>query len=174
MFSLLNRLVISAFLLVGAAVYAVPLTHVVIMHTNDLHGHLLPGPGYGGSAALATLVSQAKPDLMLDAGDMLSGELIADTFQGESVVAVMNAIGYDAAAVGNHEFNFGIEGLRQRVEQAHFPFLSANTISSIEEIHDAAIFNAQGVRIAVIGLTTEELMRTGHPRNVKYVEVKDV
>ncbi|MBI4474743.1 MAG: bifunctional metallophosphatase/5'-nucleotidase [Acidobacteria bacterium] len=173
MLSVLYR-VLAAICLIGAGLYAVPVTHVVIMHTNDIHGHLLPGQDAGGSAALATIVREVKPDLMLDAGDMFSGELISDTFQGQSVIEVMNAIGYDAVSIGNHEFNFGIEALRQRVEQANFPFLSANISSPVEAIHDAAIFNAQGIRIGVIGLTTEELPRAGHPKNVKWVEVRDV
>src|SRR5215471_6480639 len=83
-------------------------THVVIMHTNDIRGHVLPGPDGGGSARLATVVRQMKPDLMLDAGGMLSGSLISDTFLGAPVIDVMNAIGYDAAAVGSNEFSFGI------------------------------------------------------------------
>jgi 2',3'-cyclic-nucleotide 2'-phosphodiesterase (5'-nucleotidase family) len=87
---------------------------------------------------------------------------------------VMNAIGYDAAAIGSGEFSFGIEALRARARQANFPLLSANTTSPISDIQDAAIYNAQGVRIAIIGLTSEELTRTGHPQNVKYVDVADV
>lgn len=162
-------------LLLGAGLYAVTETHVVIMHTNDIHGHLLPGPdGAGGSAALATIVREVKPDLMLDSGDMFSGSLISDAFQGEPVIAVMNAIGYDAAGIGGHEFNFGIDALRARTQQANFPILSANTRVPIDDINPAAIFNAQGVRIGIIGLTTEEVTRTGHPKNVKYVDMDDV
>src|SRR5438034_11770170 len=93
-------------------------THVVIMHTNDIRGHILPGPDAGGSARLATVVRELKPDLMLDAGGILSGSLISDTFQGEPVVAVMNAIGYDAVAVESSEFDFGIAALRARSRQA--------------------------------------------------------
>src|SRR5438876_10239224 len=146
-------------------------THVVIMHTNDIRGHILPGPDAGGSARLATVVRQVKPDLMLDAGGIFSGSLISDTFQGEPVVAAMNAIGYDAVAIGSIEFNFGISALRARSMQANFLLLSANATSPIDEIQPAAIYNAQGVRIAVIGLTSQEI--TGHPQNVKYVDVAD-
>ncbi len=149
-------------------------THVVIMHTNDIHGHLLPGPDGAGSARLSTVVRELKPDLMLDAGNMFSGALISDAFQGEPVVEVMNAIGYDAATIGVNEFNFGVDALHDRAKQANFPFLSANTSAPLPDIQDAAIYNAQGIRIAVIGLTTEELTRTGHPQNVKYVDVGDV
>src|SRR5947207_15531872 len=145
--------------------------HVMIMHTNDIRGHILPGPDAGGSARLATVVRELKPDLMLDAGGILSGSLISDTFQGEPVVIVMNAIGYDAVAVGSSEFNFGIAALRARSRQANFLLLSANAASPIDEIQPAAIYNTQDVRIAVIGLTSREI--TGHPQNVKYVDVAD-
>ena len=101
-------------LLVWGLVAAAEETHVVIMHTNDIRGHILQGPDAGGSARLATVVRQVKPDLMLDAGGILSGSLLSDTFQGEPVVAAMNAIGYDAVAIGSSEFNFGISALRAR------------------------------------------------------------
>src|SRR5437016_13238668 len=91
--------------------------HVMIMHTNDIRGHILPGPDAGGSARLATVVRELKPELMLDAGGILSGCLIADTFQGEAVVAVMNAMGYDAVAVESSEFDSGTAALRARTTQ---------------------------------------------------------
>ena len=166
--------VLLAVLFAGVRLYGAPETHVIIMHTNDIYGRLLPGPDSPGSARLATVVREVKPDLMLDAGNMFSGTLISDAFQGEPVVEVMNTIGYDAAAIGSNEFNFGIDALRSLTERANFPFLSANTTSPIEDIHEAAIFNAQGIRIGVIGLTTEEITRSGHPRDIKYVDVVDV
>src|SRR6185436_20461319 len=103
-------------------------------HTNDIRGHILAGPDAGGSARLGALVRQLKPDLMLDAGGMFSGSLISDTFLGAPVIDVMNAIGYDAAAVGPNEFNFGINVLTARVREANFPMLSANADSPIKEI----------------------------------------
>src|SRR3989442_6465617 len=165
---------IRAFILLlflSVSLAAAPDTHVMIMHTNDIRGHILPGPDAGGSTRLATVVRELKPDLMLDAGGILSGSLISDTFQGEPVVTVMNAIGYDAVAVGSSEFNFGIAALRARSRQANFLLLSANAASPIDEIQPAAIYNTQDVRIAVIGLTSQEI--TGHPQNVKYVDVAD-
>src|SRR5262249_46666635 len=140
---------------------------------NDLRGHVLPGPDAAGSARLATVVRQVKPDLMLDAGEMFNGELISDMFLGAPVIEVMNAIGYDAATVGANEFSYGTNALADRAHQSNFPLLSANADSPINEIQVAAIFNAQGVRIAVVGLTNEELVRAGHPKNVKYVDVAD-
>ena len=139
--------VILFVILACASGYSAAETHVVIMHTNDIRGHVLPGPDAGGSARLATVVRQVKPDLMLDAGGMLSGSLISDTFLGAPVIEVMNAIGYDAATVGGNEFGFGINALAARVREANFPVLSANAVSPIDEIQAAAIFNAQGVEL---------------------------
>src|SRR5262245_18148907 len=76
-----------------AVLYGATETRVVIMHTNDIRGHLLPGPEGAGSARLATVVRQVKPDLLLDAGEMFSGSLISDIFLGAPVIQVMNAIG---------------------------------------------------------------------------------
>src|SRR5499427_10014997 len=121
-------------LLACVRVYGADETHVVIMHTNDIRGHVLPGPDSGGSARLATVVRQVKPDLMLDAGGMLSGSLISDTFLGAPVIDVMNAIGYDAAAVAGNEFGFGINALAALAREANFPLLSANATSPVDEI----------------------------------------
>lgn len=165
--------VLLVLLLACASAYGAPETHVVIMHTNDLRGHVLAGPDAGGSAKLATVVHESKPDLLLDAGGMFSGTLISDTFQGAPVIDAMNAIGYDAAAVGGNDFDFGTNFLTARAREANFPLLSANATTPIDEIQVAAVFNAQGVHIAVVGLTSEEVTRAGHPQNVKYVDVAD-
>jgi len=85
--------VLLALLCLTAALYGATETHVVIMHTNDIRGHVLAGPDAAGSARLATAVREVKPDLMLDAGEMFSGTLVSDMFLGVPVVQVMNAIG---------------------------------------------------------------------------------
>ena len=82
-----------------------------------------------------------RPHLILDAGDLFTGTPIADVSRGRAVIDVMNAIGYDAVAVGNHEFDYGIDTLRDRIREADFPFLSANIDTPIEDIHNVAIFN---------------------------------
>jgi 5'-nucleotidase / UDP-sugar diphosphatase len=169
----LRLALLLSLILTALAIQAAAPIHIVIMHTSDIHGHIEPDATTGGSAVLATIVRNIKPDLMFDSGDMFTGSLISDKFGGQAVIDVMNDIGYDAVALGNHEFDYGLGVLRARAQQAHFPFLSANTIS-VDEVHEAAIFNAQGVRIAVIGATTEEVARTGHPKYVQDVHVMDV
>ena len=160
--------------LVVISLGAAPQTHVVIMHTNDIHGHLLPDGVTGGSARIASIVREMRPNLMLDAGDLFTGTPIADLSGGRSTIEVMNAIGYDAVALGNHEFDYGIDVLRQRMAQANFQFLSANVGGPLEDLHDGAIFSSAGIQFGVVGLSTEELKTTTHPRNLGLIEVRDI
>ena len=81
-------------------------THIVIMHTNDLHGQLLPRDGLGGIAEIATIIRNARPDLILDAGDISTGTFLSDDFKGAPTVDAMNAIGYTSGTIGNHEFDY--------------------------------------------------------------------
>ena len=132
----------------------------------------MPDGDTGGSARIASIALEMRPHLILDAGDLFTGTPIADVSRGRAVIDVMNAIGYDAVAVGNHEFDYGIGPLRDRVAQADFPFLSANISTPIEDIHNAVVFNVEGIRFGVIGLTTETLKTVTHPMNVTEVDVR--
>src|SRR5260370_506921 len=131
---------VAAFLLVlsGPAVSlwvaAQTPTHIVIMHTNDVHGQLLPKEGVGGIAQVATIIRRGKPDLILDAGDFFTGTFLADEFKGLPTIQAMNQIGYTSSTVGNHEFDYGQDALRLRVREAHFPVLSANITSPVPGI----------------------------------------
>src|SRR5947209_13425955 len=87
-------------------------THIVIMHTNDLHGQLLPKDGVGGIAEIATIIRAATPDLILDAGDISTGTFLSDEFKGAPTIQAMNRIGYMAGTIGNHEFDYGQDALR--------------------------------------------------------------
>src|SRR5262245_8181960 len=148
-------------------------THVVIMHTNDLHGQLLPSDGLGGIAEIATVIRKAKPDLILDAGDISTGTFLADEFKGSPMIQAMNKIGYDAGTIGNHEFDYGQDALRLRLREARFPFLSANLQTPVSEIKQYTIVNARGIRFGLIGLTTEDVKTQSHPNNVAGVMVRD-
>src|SRR5262249_29450956 len=109
-------------------------THIVIMHTNDIHGQLLPKDGFGGIAEVAAAIRAEKPDLILDAGDFTTGTFLSDEFKGVPTIQAMNAIGYSAGTLGNHEFDHGEAALRMRLREAKFPVLSANIRSPISEI----------------------------------------
>src|SRR3989442_15548014 len=82
-------------------------THIVVMHTNDLHGQLLPKDGVGGIAQVATIIRRAKADLILDAGDISTGTFLSDEFKGVPTIEAMNKIGYTSGTIGNHEFDYG-------------------------------------------------------------------
>jgi 5'-nucleotidase/UDP-sugar diphosphatase len=149
-------------------------THVVIMHTNDIHGHVLPENGAGGLAMIAAMVKQAKPDLLLDAGDMFTGTLLSDTFHGEPVMALMNRMGYRASILGNHEFDYGLGMLRIRVKQAKFPILSANVVLPYKDVGQTTVIEVKGIRFGIVGLTTEEAPITTHPKFMKNVTVREL
>ena len=148
--------------------------HVVILHTNDVHGHLLADGETGGSARIAGVVRQIEPQLLIDGGDIFTGTPIADMSEGRAVIDVMNAIGNDAVALGNHEFDNGIDILRERMIDADFRFLSANVQAPLEDLGQTAIFSVDGIRFGVVGLTTGDLKTTSHPKNMERVQVMDV
>jgi len=105
---------------------------LTILYTNDEHGWMEPTERYGGAAGMMGLWKEKEgytedgPFLVLSGGDMWTGPAISTWTHGESMTAVLNAMGYDAAAIGNHEFDWKIDGIKERANQAEFPFLSAN------------------------------------------------
>src|SRR2546428_5620409 len=121
-------------------------THIVIMHTNDLHGQLLPRDGIGGVAEVATIIRNGRPDLVLDAGDFSTGTFLADEFKGAPTIQAMNLIGYTSGTVGNHEFDYGQPALRMRLREAKFPVLSANVRAPISGIKKYTVVTAKGLR----------------------------
>lgn len=137
---------------------------VLILHTNDLHSHLLPGPdGQGGMARIAGYVERVRASrddvLLLDAGDAVTGTPASSIFGGRPAFAVMNAMGCDAMALGNHEFDHGFARIATFREIAAFPILSANATGPDGKLlADAAyaVLPADGVRVGVIGVTAEE------------------
>src|SRR6185503_7073978 len=157
--------VLSLLLAAGLAYPQAPTT-LTVLHTNDLNGQILPRDGNGGMAELATLIRRERPDLILDGGDMFTGTMISDEFFGKPMIEILNKLGYAAVALGNHEFDYGIPELRNRLKEARFPVLSAN-VSGIPEVKPYTILNVKGLRIGVIGATVEGLGEVTHPKNLK-------
>jgi 5'-nucleotidase / UDP-sugar diphosphatase len=158
-----------------------PVRKITIFYTSDEEGYLEPTKdrvkAYGGSANVMAALRQRgyRPDgdrsLLLSGGDMWTGPAISTWFQGASTVQVTNAMGYDAAAIGNHEFDFGQGILRANKNAAKFPFLSANlSVTDTGKRPDYSlpyvIREVNGVRVAVIGLTTRQTPSIVVPTNV--------
>lgn len=110
---------------------------LTILHTNDVHSRIEPFPtdhkrypGMGGAAARASIIKdiRAKEELvlLLDAGDMFQGTPYFNFFNGELEFKLMSEMGYDAATIGNHDFDAGMDSLYQQLENANFPLLNCN------------------------------------------------
>lgn len=160
-----------------------PVRQLTILYTNDEQGWLEGETQGTGAANMIGLWEQGEglerdgSFLILSGGDMWTGPAISTWFEGESMVAVMNEMGYTAAAVGNHEFDFGLDTLRQRTKQADFPLLGANiryrengAVPTDLGIHPFAIVQANGVQVGIVGLASRRTPRTTHPVNVSGLE----
>ena len=154
-----------------------PIKKILIYYTNDEHGWIEPNknndgaPGLMGSWTAKDDFYNDGPFLILSGGDMWTGPAISTLSAGKSMVEVMNGLGYDAAAIGNHEFDFGIDTLRKRKSEMSFPLLAANIREKTSgERADFAIpyiiKNINDVSIGIIGLTTQSVPTTTKPANV--------
>ncbi|EBX7265989.1 bifunctional UDP-sugar hydrolase/5'-nucleotidase [Salmonella enterica] len=155
---------------------------ITILHTNDHHGHFWRSEyGEYGLAAQKTLVDSIRKEvaqeggsvLLLSGGDINTGVPESDLQDAEPDFRGMNLIGYDAMAVGNHEFDNPLTVLRQQEKWAKFPFLSANIYqkSTGERLFKPwAIFTRQDIKIAVIGLTTDDTAKIGNPEYFTDIE----
>ncbi|ECM5057934.1 bifunctional UDP-sugar hydrolase/5'-nucleotidase [Salmonella enterica subsp. enterica serovar Montevideo] len=157
---------------------------ITILHTNDHHGHFWRSEyGEYGLAAPKTLVDSIRKEvaqeggsvLLLSGGDINTGVPESDLQDAEPDFRGMNLIGYDAMAVGNHEFDNPLTVLRQQEKWAKFPFLSANIYqkSTGERLFKPwAIFTRQDIKIAVIGLTTDDTAKIGNPEYFTDIEFR--
>lgn len=178
----------AALLVAGPAAAEFTLT---VLHTNDLHSRLEPinqydstcpaeddaaGACFGGVARLKTAIDQARAEaeaegralLLLDAGDQFQGSLFYTTYKGEAAAEFMETLGYDAMAVGNHEFDDGPETLAAFIERVGFPVLSANIDASDDAalaglIAPHAVLEVGGERIGLIGATARDTAELSSP-----------
>ncbi len=145
-------------------------TRITILHTNDVHSHIDPfGPddgrnaNKGGVARRASLIEAIRREnpntLLLDAGDIFQGTPYFNYYGGELEFKLMSMLGYDAATIGNHDFDNGIDGLYAQLPHAEFEFISSNYDFSDtvldSHVKPYKIFNKAGVRIGVFGLGIE-------------------
>ncbi|CAN5521155.1 metallophosphatase [soil metagenome] len=143
---------------------------IVILHTNDVHSHIDPFPdndpkyaGLGGVERRAALInkirSEEKNVLVLDAGDIFQGTPYFNMYGGEIEMKLMTKMGYDASAIGNHDFDGGLENLAKQLQHASFPLICANYDFSGTPMEGKTvpfkIFEKEGVKIGVFGLGIE-------------------
>ncbi|HKO61365.1 MAG TPA: 5'-nucleotidase C-terminal domain-containing protein [Pyrinomonadaceae bacterium] len=147
--------------------------HIVVLGTTDLHGNILPidyytdKPGNRGLAKVATLIKQVRKDhanvLLVDSGDTIQGTPLAyfhnkkNNTPPDPMMLTMSALKYDAMAVGNHEYNFGLKVLEKARSEANFPWLSANTYdegTGNTHYKPYVVKEVAGVRVGILGLTT--------------------
>ncbi|MGM0218907.1 5'-nucleotidase C-terminal domain-containing protein [Enterococcus sp. AZ126] len=148
---------------------------ITIMHTNDVHGRLEGnGKDVLGMARLKTYKNMINPDLLIDAGDAFQGLPISNFSKGKDMVKIMNEVGYDAMAVGNHEFDFGLETALEYKDELNFPILSNNTFKGGNLVFEPyTIIEKGGNKYAIIGVTTPETATKTHPNNIVDVTLAD-
>ena len=179
---IMRSIVIAATMLILNAGFALCSTNIdensgetkfIILHTNDVHGYMEASDSNLGMEAVAQIKKdyeqQGYDVLLMDTGDMLQGNAFASFSQGKSVVEVMNAAGYDAAALGNHDFDYGADVLEQRIAEMSFPALAANiTVDATGEpfTEGNTIFTlSDGTKVGVIGLDTPTTVTSSAPKN---------
>ncbi len=167
---------------------------ITLLDTTDSHGHIMPWDYYTnkpadlGLAKIATLVKQARADapdaLLLDCGDTTEGTPFAyyfarkDTAKPNPEIVAFNAMHYDAMAVGNHEFNFGLDVMWKAKRESHFPWLAANIKQTYANggpfIPPYFIKELAGIRIGIVGFVTPRIPRWEIPANYKGYEFESI
>ncbi len=143
---------------------------IVILHSNDVHGAI---DGYAKMAGLKEMYTLLGADvLVLDAGDFIQGETAVSESQGSTAVELMDLVGYDAAAPGNHEFDYGYDNLKKLEAEADFPLLAANvTKDGANAFGDHVVLETSaGKKVGVFGLTTPETASKAHPAQIAGVK----
>ncbi|PKG72667.1 bifunctional UDP-sugar hydrolase/5'-nucleotidase [Shewanella sp. GutCb] len=160
-------------------------TIFTVLHTNDNHGRFFENSkGEYGMAARKTLIDQIRAEveanggetILLSGGDINTGVPESDLQDARPDFVGMNLIGYDAMAVGNHEFDNPLSTVDMQRELANFPMLAANIydkVSGARYFEPYKIFNINGIRIAVVGLTTEDTAKIGNPEFISGLEFTD-
>ncbi|MDR3351061.1 MAG: metallophosphatase [Prevotellaceae bacterium] len=138
--------------------------HITILHTNDVHSQVEPDKNnMGGMVRMATYIRQVRAAeenvLLLSAGDMFQGTPYYNLFSGAVEIELMNAMGYDLACLGNHEFDNGIDSLVKRLQEAKFKIITANYDVSETALRPLvkpyAILEKGGFKIGVVGVGTD-------------------
>lgn len=183
-------LFLSIALVVGILVGALPMVgfaeeaakKLTIVHVNDMHGKVKEDER-GGEMGFAKLKAKldelkvANPNLLLlNAGDTVHGTTTVNVTKGETMVKLMNLIGFDAMVPGNHDFNYGAERLLELNEIAEFPIIAANIVKEADKetiLEPYTIKEIDGLKIGIFGLGTDETKFKSHPKNTLGIEFID-
>lgn len=146
-------------------------THeLILLHTNDHHGAIMPVDGQGGLAERAAFVKSvraANPNVLLvDAGDINTGSALSNMFDAEPDILAYNFIGYDAVTFGNHEFDGSQEKLNRQITTAQFPFVSSNIQTADGNFlggHQYLVKDYDGFRLGLLGITTLRTLTMAGP-----------
>ncbi len=143
---------------------------VVVLYTNDVHTYIDGPMGYDVVAGLkAELTKQYGNVILADAGDAIQGTAFGSMDKGQTIVSLMNAAGYDVATLGNHEFDYGMDGCKSVMEKAQYPYVSCNFYQEKDGVRGEnvlpsyQIFEMGGHKIAFVGVTTPESFTKSTP-----------
>lgn len=142
-------------------------TSIVILYTNDVHTYIDKGLSYASIAALKDeLAAKTAGTLLVDAGDHIQGTAYGAMDEGATIIELMNAAGYDAATLGNHEFDYGMDRTLEIIDEAAYSYLSCN-FNDVEAkdtvLEPYKIFEVGGKKIAIVGVTTPESITKSTP-----------
>jgi 2',3'-cyclic-nucleotide 2'-phosphodiesterase (5'-nucleotidase family) len=173
------------------------LLRVHLMWTNDMHGHIAPEmakfmnpehpPPLGGGASAARYIKEVRAKaaaageevLLMDVGDMFQGTPIGNKTKGTAVIEYYNAIGYEFAVPGNHDFDMGRENSERLARLSKFPWICANlyeksTGTYVDWVQPTLMLDYQGIKIGVVGIITPGTARMSFPDNIIGLEFRDM
>lgn len=152
---------------VGAAAEPAPaLTKdIVVLYTSDAHCGIDAGFGYAGLAAVRDQLGKSNHVALVDNGDAIQGEPVGTMTTGEALIELMNAVGYEVAIPGNHEFDYGMDRFLELTGKANFPYISANFNKEGENVFDPYVIKEyEGVKVAFVGATTPKTITSSTPK----------
>ena len=157
---------------------AVKKEDIVILHTNDVHCGVDMNIGYAGVSAYKKQVeAEGKPVFLIDVGDEINGGFMGDITKGESIIRVMNEMGYNLAVPGNHEFDYGVDNFFRLTEMADFPYICCNFIdlkTGEPALEPYRIEEIGGWRIAFVGVTSPNVILNDKKKTFKNKDGENV
>src|SRR4051812_35835593 len=147
---------------------------LTILHTNDLHSRLTPLDNHrGGFAYLAAAIRHEREGcidcILLNAGDLAQGTPVSTMFKGVPIFEIANMFGFDAATLGNHDFDYGWKQTQNFMETSKYPIVSSNIVDSQGRLFTAkpwVILKVNGLRVGIIGAMTDDLHSLSFPANL--------